>query len=423
MPGSPTQKTVRMTTPDAFKNLPEPFETYLTRKSNGRTDSQAEKTGTKVPKTDSAANQGENNRELQERRSSDITVLSLDLDYQSLDSDTLDEVFHDETPKENELQKANQAGYVTTLNTKDMTEQENESKGTVVAESYAAMEAISNESEIMDTSMLKETLPEEPKREWKIQTRNRKNNKTALMLALSQAEKNRSKPDDNRPVTRRTTTQRTYQPPKKIGVKPLTSELLYNWTPNSKQLKNWREEVNSKQRNLGYERPNTWSTHENKNRRSHQSSHQSSQQNVTERYDDMSRQNKHCLEQALGSGRWSEIKKSLKLLECDKHCMTLKLSRQLSQWLEHGVYRAYLRKDHTKERFPISLWPRSERSSRGCATLADPVALLGYLNYPSLDTMLSGISAENLWLRLERVERLRLLREAHGCGLRPYKKH
>ena len=137
----------------------------------------------------------------------------------------------------------------------------------------------------------------------------------------------------------------------------------------------------------------------------------------------MNRSNRQLLEQALDCGRWSEIRKSLEQLEDDKQCMTRSLSQRLSKWLEYGTYRALLRKDHNRERYPVSLWPYSERDARSCVTLADPVILLPYLNYPALHASLSGISAELLWLRLDRSERLRLLREAHGCGLRPDKKH
>jgi hypothetical protein len=67
MPSSPTPETVKMTTPDAFKNLPEPFESYLSRKSNGRMGSQIEKPGTEAPQTDSAVSQEEITREPQDR--------------------------------------------------------------------------------------------------------------------------------------------------------------------------------------------------------------------------------------------------------------------------------------------------------------------------------------------------------------------
>jgi hypothetical protein len=50
------------------------------------------------------------------------------------------------------------------------------------------------------------------------------------MLALNSAEGLKSRPDDNKPVTKRTTTQKTYKPTKKIGV--YSSELLYNLSSN-----------------------------------------------------------------------------------------------------------------------------------------------------------------------------------------------
>jgi len=426
MPSSPTPETVKMTTPDTFKNLPEPYESYLSRKSNGRMGSQIEKSGTEEPQTDSAVSQDEITRKSQDRRSSDLTILSIDLDYQ--DNEYLDEVFHAETQNDTELQDAHKAGHVTTSSTEKMTEKTCKNKGNVVAESYAATKAVLNETEHMDTTMLEERIPEEPKREWKTKTgkRNRKNNNTALMLALSQAE-NGSRPDDNTPVTKSTTTQAFYKPPKRVGVKPHSSELLYNWTPSYRQVQNWREEnLTGKQRvitrNFNNVKPKSWSPQESKGNRRFQRGFQRDFQQI-ERYGDMNTSNRHHLEQALACGRWSEIKKSLKQLEGSKQCMTRSLSKKLSEWLEFGTYRAFLRRDYNKERFPVSLWPYSERGARGCVTLADPVILLPYLNFPALHTSLSGISAEAIWIRLDRSERLRLLREAHGCGLRPDKKH
>lgn len=407
MPVSPAF-SISMDTPDSYKELPETFERYIERKSGPQKDSQDKKPGTQ--EGNETIQDAKPAQESQTRRtSSETTILDLDLDCQS-DFELEDEVFHDETEK-----SAN-----------DKTEKESDNDNCVVAESLAASNAIPNAEERMDTTMLGETLPEERiTSEWKTQNkRNRKNNNQALMLALSRAEKLKPRPND-KPVTKRTTNQNLYKPPMKIGVKPHSSELLYNWTPNSKQLNNWREKDSTNNqrivtRNLGFVIPKPWSAQENKGNRSFQ---RSFQQIKIIRFDDMNRTNKHNLEQALASGRWSEIKKSLKQLEFNRHCMTRLLSKQLSEWLEHGIYRAYLKRDHTKERFPVSLWPVSERGSRGCVTLADPVTLIPYLNYPALHTSLSGISAELLWLRLDRSERLRLLREAHGCNLRLNKKH
>jgi hypothetical protein len=218
-------------------------------------------------------------------------------------------------------------------------------------------------------------------------------------------------------------TAKKYLPPKQFGIKSNNSQISYNWTPGARQANNWREGKTASQsrkitRNLNYDNDKPWQVQENRKAKRFPR-----QNNGAKKFGNMSQFNKNYFEQALKEGRWTQIKKSLQQLHNERECMTLSLSRKLSGWLEHGVYRCFLEKEHTKQKFSIYIWPVSERKGRGCATLADPTALIGYLNYPALHHSLNGIAAEQIWQRLDRTERLRLVREATISGFQLNKKH